>query len=190
MNLKFAETIFAVWLVAVWFGILAAPGFAAQDDSRLDPLFDKLVAVENPREARRITLRIWQIWTESGSPTVDLLMEKALGQMRDGKTHGAIETLDLVVALAPDFAEGWNKRATAHFYAGNLNESIADIQHTLALEPRHFGALSGLGMVNLALHDSAKALKAFREALKLHPFLPGVSDQVKALSKKLRGRRL
>jgi len=102
----------------------------------------------------------------------------------------ALGAFDEIIRLAPGFAEGWNKRATIHYLLGNYDASAADIESTLALEPRHFGALSGLGLVRIAQGDEAKALEAFEAALAVHPHLPGADSHIKELRQRVKGKRI
>jgi tetratricopeptide (TPR) repeat protein len=95
--------------------------------------------------------------------------------------------LDTLVALEPDFAEAWNKRATVYFYQGEYERSLADISRVLALEPRHFGALNGLGMIFERTGRKAEALEAFRNALAIHPQMPAIQQRVDMLSRELEG---
>jgi tetratricopeptide (TPR) repeat protein len=113
--------------------------------------------------------------------------EEAMGA---GDFATALQTFNAMVKLEPDFAEGWNKRATVHYLIDNYNASVADVQRTLALEPRHFGALSGLGLIYDALEEKKKALEAYRSALAVHPHLFGVKLRIKQLSKEIEGQRI
>ena len=176
-------------LVAVLIVLLAltAPAVARQGDDRLDGLFERLQAAQNPLEAKLLEEAIWQIWLESGSPTVDLLMANGATAMSAGDYDKAQTMFDAVVQLDPDYAEGWNKRATLYFITGNYQASIADIEKTLALEPRHFGALSGLGQILERLNDPAGALKAYRRALAADPQMESVRERVKELTLQVKG---
>ena len=95
-----------------------------------------------------------------------------------------------MVVIAPDFAEGWNKRATVHYLMGNYDKSLSDVAKTLALEPRHFGALSGRGLIYIELEDEKRALEAFEEALAIHPNLVSAAINAKALRERLRKREI
>ena len=167
--------------------MVAPPALARQDDSRLDEVFDRLQTTTDPREARVLETVIWRLWTSSGSETVDLLMGRGGGAMAAGEYEAALDILNRVVDLDPDFAEGWNRRATLYYLMDEFDASVADIQRTLALEPRHFGALSGLGLIYTALDDDEGALKAYREALGVNPHLVGARAAVIRLKKKLKG---
>lgn len=164
------------------------PGaLARQDDPRLDDLFAKLQSTDSAREALVLQQRIWQLWTFSGSDTIDLLLGRGSQAMAAGQYDKALKDFNSVIELDPEFAEGWNKRATLYYLMGRYDASVTDIQHTLALEPRHFGALSGLGMIYDAIEDEEGALKAFREALSVNPHLLGARHAVIRLKKKLEG---
>ncbi len=163
---------------------------ADQTDPRLDPLFAQLHDVDSPRQARLIEKLIWGVWLESESPTLELLMGRVVHAMGQRKLASALEILHSVVTIAPDYAEGWNKRATVYFLLGRYEESIADVEHTLSLEPRHFGALSGLGLIYSRLDDNASALDAFERALKVNPHLEQARAEVKRLRRKVKGENI
>jgi tetratricopeptide (TPR) repeat protein len=169
---------------------LAGPAMADQKDERLDKLFDALLAAVSPQEAQLAERMIWSVWLESGSPTVDLLMQKGVAAMGEGDAEPAFAMFNAIVELAPDYAEGWNKRATLYFLMGRFEDSIADCERTLKLEPRHFGALSGLGMIYVQLGQDAKALDAYRRALAVDPQLVRERAEVERLTKKVRGDRI
>ena len=165
---------------------------SAQDSSveneAIDRLFEGLRKAESKEQADIITATIWRMWRQSGSATTDLLMERSLSAMDDDEFETALQILDEVVELAPDFAEGWNRRATVHFRLRQYGASISDISHTLALEPRHFGAMSGLGAILKETGREAAALEIYRRALALNPHLEGASKAVKELTVKVEGR--
>lgn len=152
---------------------LAAPAPADQNDPRLDSLFEALAAGVGRPEAQRLEASIWFIWTEHPDPAVGLLMRLGTRQLAAGRLEPALEVFDQIVAREPDFAEGWNKRATTLFLQGRLAEALADVERTLALEPRHFGALSGAGQIHLLQGDHEAAVAAYEAALAIHPHLPG-----------------
>ncbi|MCW5730691.1 MAG: hypothetical protein KIT20_08040 [Alphaproteobacteria bacterium] len=165
----------------------ALPAWAMQDDENLDVLFERLQAADGPVEARVVEQAIWQVWMKSDSPTVDLLLGSALKAMNGEDHEKALELLDVVVVLAPDFAEGWNKRATLHYMLGNYDASIADIRRTIALEPRHFGALSGLATILEDRKDAAGAMDALRRALAANPHIPNGKEKLRDLTRRARG---
>ena len=132
--------------------------------------------------------QINRIWSQSRDAETQQLMEKGLTAMAEDEDEAALTAFDAVVAHAADFAEGWNKRATVEYLLGDYKASMADIAHVLQLEPRHFGALAGLGQVELALGDKAAALKAFSQALAINPHLDDVADEIARLKKELDGK--
>jgi tetratricopeptide (TPR) repeat protein len=170
------------------FALPADVAQAAQDNPALDGLFTRLKSEGDPRTARIVEAAIWQIWLQSGDPEVDKIMQRGIGAMNDRDLSAALAAFDEVVERAPDFAEGWNKRATVHYFLQNYDQSIADIQRTLVLEPRHFGALSGLGLVSLAMGQEVQALQAFEEAVKIYPSMHGLKDQIKELRERVKGK--
>ena len=167
---------------------LAHLGWSRQEDPRLEVLFGELHAASDPAEIAVIETTIWQVWGESGKPTVDLFYQRGVRAMSVRKLDEALEFFDQIVELDPDFAEGWNKRATIYFLMGDYEASIADVERTLALEPRHFGALSGLGMIYLRLDDPAGALAAFRDAIEVHPHLRGARSEIRRLEEIVEGQ--
>ena len=176
---------FAIPFLAL--ALLAAPALADQKDQRLDALFDKLKAAPSDEEARTTETQIWQIWIENKNPEIERLMRQGMAAMNEDDAEAALDDFDQVVKYDKNFAEGWNKRATVEFIMGNYPASVADIERTLALEPRHFGALSGLGQIYLALDRKEGALKAFRAALAINPRAPGLREKVEELEKDVKG---
>jgi len=159
------------------------PGWSRQDDPRLDPLFAQLAQTEDPRELGQIEQSIWSLWLDSGDAALNVMMQRGIAAMAKGDFPIALAAFNSVVETAPDFAEGWNKRATLYWLMGNYQASIDDIDKTLALEPRHFGALSGLSMIRAAqeMHDDAyQALKRMPE---LHPNSPGARARLRILER-------
>jgi tetratricopeptide (TPR) repeat protein len=166
---------------------LAAATHAAADqkDPRLDPLFADLKAAPSTQEAGPIEQRIWLIWSKSGVETVDRLMAEGTARLNEGNNDAALALFDRVVKLAPEFAEGWNKRATTLYAMGKFDQSALDIDRVLALEPRHFGALSGLGLCDIRLGKEREALAAFQRAAAFDPQMPGVQARIEVLKKRL-----
>ncbi len=156
----------------------------------LERLFESLREAGSPEVGRGIEQLIWSIWLTAGGDEADRLMALSIEAMNARDLAAARTHLDALIALDPDYSEGWNKRATVHFLEGDFARSLADIERTLELEPRHFGALSGLGMILDRMNEKAGALKAFRDALAVHPQMPAVRSRVEALSIEVEGRDL
>ena len=173
------------WMAALAFLALPPSAAADQTDSRLAPLFEVLRSAASPERIGYAERFIWVIWHESGREDVDRLMAAGIEEMGSGRLRESIATFARVIDLAPEFAEGWNKRATANYLAGELDASIRDVERTLALEPRHFGALSGLGLIHLARGDDLDALRAFEATLEVHPRAPAARYHVQRLRAKL-----
>lgn len=154
----------------------------------LDDLFDRLAKTSDESEARGIAATIERRWMRSGSDTADLLMDRALDALKSEDQALSIELLDRVIALNPDWAEAWNKRATVFFMMGDLTRSMADIREVLAREPRHFGALAGMGIILQSTGDEKHAFEAFKKALAVNPFLPDVKKAVEKMAPTLDGQ--
>ena len=154
----------------------------------LDALLKQLKAATDEKSASVIEEAVWQLWLRSGSDTVDLLMSRVIAAMKADDYSLALELLNHVVTIRPGYAEGWNKRATVFFYLHDYASSLHDVERTLSLEPRHFGALAGLGLILEELGHHERALKAFRRALAVHPYLSVVRKAEKKLSEELEGR--
>ncbi|WP_282606612.1 tetratricopeptide repeat protein [Pelagibius sp. Alg239-R121] len=163
---------------------------ADQNDSRLDDLFTKLKNVESFSDAKGVEFVIWNIWVQSGDDAIDLLMRDGVDSMGRRDYRRALRSFDQIVTIAPEFAEGWNKRATLFYLMGEFDRSLADIAQTLALEPRHFGALAGRGLVYVELENDALALKAFEDALIINPYLPAARQNAEVLRKRLKDRAI
>ena len=176
--------------MAVLFGtIVPVPVYAAAKIERveqggnpeLDVLFETLKAAKTRPEAARIAGEIQRIWSQSGSDTADLLMERADEAISNEEFPLAIEILDRLVVLQPDWAEAWNRRATVFFLTDDYRRSVADIGEVLRLEPRHYGAISGLGLIYRSLGDDKRAFKAFEQALEIYPQNESVRESLEEL---------
>lgn len=165
----------------------APPAAAPTRQARLDQLFADLKRERNEKAAERIAGRIWNEWNQSGSASIDLMMQWAQKAMEDQKYNVALDFLDQVVTLKPDYAEGWNRRATVHFMMKNYGKSMADIDQTLKLEPRHFGALSGLAQIMADTGRKQSALEAWQKVLAIYPMMRSAQNQVSTLSEELAG---
>ena len=173
-----------IFLAAALVFAAGNPSFARQDDTRLDKLFEALQTTTDAREAQITEARIWELWFRSGRADIDDLLSRGGEAMNRRDFDEAMERFNEVIEKDPDFAEGWNRRATLHFLMGNFAASIADIDTTLGLEPRHFGALSGLGLVNIRLENFSAAIKAFEEALDVNPHMPGARQNIRLLRRR------
>lgn len=154
----------------------------------LDFLFGALKAAPDDDSAKHVEARIWAQWLQTPSDTAALLMVRAKTALEAQNLDVAIQLLDAVVKLRPDYIEGWNRRATIYYLKNDYAHSLEDIQQVLIREPRHFGALAGLGMIMQDLGDDKRALDAFRKALAINPHLDKVPELVKQLTEKVEGR--
>lgn len=164
------------------------PGPSRGPAATLERLFERLAAAKTPEEARGIANLIQRRWARSNSPTADLLMSRAQTAMKDKQLELAIELLDRVVSLEPDWAEGWNQRANALFLAGDPIRSMLDIGEALKREPRHYGAMMGLGTILRQQGDDKRAMVAYRRALEVYPQLEAVKSAVDSLKIEVDGR--
>jgi tetratricopeptide (TPR) repeat protein len=163
------------------------PPVAVTKEARLDQLFADLKRERNEKAAERIAGRIWGEWFQSGSASIDLMMQWSQKAMDDQKFDVALDFLDQVVTLQPKYAEGWNRRATVHYMMKNFGKSMSDIDQTLQLEPRHFGALSGLAQIMAATGHKQSALEAWQKVLAIYPMMRSAQNQVATLSEELAG---
>jgi tetratricopeptide (TPR) repeat protein len=164
------------------------PRVGADRTRGLDFLFGALKAAPDPASAKHVEGRIWALWTQTSSDTTMLLMTRAKTAIEKKQPEVALKLLDKVVKLRPDYVEGWNRRATIYYLQNEYAKSLSDIREVLAREPRHFGALAGLGMIMQELGDDKRALDAFRKALEINPYLDKLPDMVKTLTEKVEGR--
>lgn len=154
----------------------------------LDFLFGALKAAPDSDTAKAVEARIWAVWLVSKSDTANLLMTRVRTAVEAKNLDLAIELLDKIVVLRPDYVEGWNRRATVYFMRKDYTRSIEDIRQVLAREPRHFGALAGLGMILQELGDDKRALEVYRKVVEINPQTPRIPDLIKTLTEKVDGR--
>jgi len=154
----------------------------------LDRLFEALKIAPDDESAKYIENRIWAIWLASGSDTANLLMTRAKSAIDANDLDLAVQLLDAIVKIKPDYIEAWNRRATLHYMRKEYAQSMEDIRQVLIREPRHFGAMSGLGMILQEFGDEKHALDVFRRALEINPYLPKIDEMVKGLTEKVEGR--
>jgi tetratricopeptide (TPR) repeat protein len=169
--------------------LLTGTAVMAEDSAKLDGLFDRLKTA-GAAEAGRIESEIWIEWSKSGSPALDLLLQRGRDAMAIGDTALAIEHFTAIIDQDPSFAEGWNARATAFYQAGEFGPSIADIAKVLQLNPRHFGALSGLGTMLEEAGNPERALEVYKAALNIHPQMQSVIEAVERLETQATGQEL
>jgi tetratricopeptide (TPR) repeat protein len=156
----------------------------------LDTLFAALKIAPDEESAKAIEQRIWALWMNPGSDTCSLLMTR-VKVATDAKDYDlALKLLNAIVEIKPDYVEAWNRRATIYYLKNDYAHAIADIREVLAREPRHFGALSGLGLMLQELGDDKDALTAYRKALAVDPHLEHIPDVVKTLTEKVEGREI
>lgn len=150
-------------------------------------LLDKLKTTASEDEAARLEEEIWDAWLVSGSGTVDVLMKRGLDYQEGEDIEGAREMFDRVIAIKPDYAEAWNRRALLFFNDGKYDEAVADLESTLIYEPRHFGAWIGLGMIFESIERPEAALLAYRKALEIHPHAEAAKQGEKRLIRMVEG---
>ncbi len=154
----------------------------------LDFLFGALKAAPNDESAKAIEERIWAVWMVSPSDTTNLLMSRVRTAVEAKDVDLAIKLLDGIIKIKPDYVEGWNRRATLYYMKKDYGHALADIREVLKREPRHFGALSGLGLILQDIGDDKQALEVYRRALAVYPRLQRIPELVKELQQKVEGR--
>ncbi len=164
------------------------PHVNRSNPNSLDFLFGALQAAPDNETAKAIEQRIWALWMHSRSDTANLLMTRVQKAIEDKDLDLAIKLLDGIVKIKPDYIEAWNRRATIYYMRKDYGRSMADIREVLKREPRHFGALTGLGLILQDIGDDKQALEAYRRALAVYPRIERVPDIVKTLRDKVEGR--
>lgn len=166
---------------------VAAPAAADQTHPRLDVLFERLQETESATQGREITSRIWKLWRQTDDEVVAEAMERGAQALAVNDHERAVTIYSRVIERAPDYAEGWNKRATARYLLERYAAAAADIRRTLSLEPRHFGALAGLGLVYSEIGQPRAAIDAFERALEINPHLEGTRRNLEMVRERLQG---
>lgn len=174
------RVIFKILIVSISVLFASKLALADQNDPRLNNLFKKLNETENQDEIRDLISDIWNIWYEVDDPKVIEYFEKGIQAMNLRNYPLAIRFFNNLIEEDPNFAEGWNKRATVHFMMGNFDQSMQDIIKTLELEPRHFGALDGMGLIFIHQGQFQQAIDVYDKMLEIFPF------SVKTMDKKER----
>ncbi|MEM6261458.1 MAG: tetratricopeptide repeat protein [Bacteroidota bacterium] len=159
-------------------------------EQQLTEFFGRLKQTESPVEIQFLEEEIWELWMESGSAGMDVLMQEGIRDMANGDYNRAINHFSVVIDSLPDYAEAWNKRATAYYLRGDFKRSLDDVNETLRLEPRHFGALSGAASMFLAIGDKRSALKALEKMLEIAPSKEHLKEQIDELHRELGTRRI
>lgn len=182
-----APLVAALMLAAL---VFAPPAAADQNNPRVTQLLDQLGQAATRAEAERLESRIWKLWVLYDDPEVSRFMAIGISAMAGGNLEVAYSAFDHVVGMAPNFAEGWNKRATVNYMMERFDASMHDIERTLALEPRHFGALSGMGLIFDAIDNPKAAADAWERALGVHPHIPGARRHIEELREREKGRAI
>jgi tetratricopeptide (TPR) repeat protein len=172
--------------LGLFFQVAAEAGH--HNETELDSLFTALKSARSVAEAEPLEFAIWQAWMKSGDGAKDSMMHLGVSALEVGNLSVALAAFDALVEEAPGFSEAWNKRATVYFMMGDYDSSVADIMQTLSLEPRHFGALSGLGMIFVNIGKKDAAIAAFEKALSIHPQLPGIAAFVEESRGEFQGK--
>ncbi len=165
--------------------LLPTASMADQSDERLDELFFILQSSKSPVELQEAEFAIWEIWFDSGREDIDRLMKEAGKAVQSGELPQAEVLYSQVTDVLPEFSEGWNRRATVRYYRQDFEGSLDDIEITLRLEPRHFGAIWGLGMILGLERDFIGAIAAFERLLELKPNAHDARPRIELLKKKL-----
>ncbi len=153
------------------------------------PLLLKRLRDKDPLVREFAEQGLWLLWGRSGDAAIDALMARGIEQMQTGRHREAVATFTEVIRRRPEFAEGWNKRATVHFFAGDYRKSLADCDEVMRRNPSHFGALSGYGQIYFRLEQYERAIEYWRRALEVNPNLTGVEINLKAAGELLRQKR-
>ena len=176
------KRIFAVILLIFYSNLVSAD----QTDDRLETLFITLSSSSDKQVIRSTENQIWDIWFAHPNSDVERLMQIGVQRMNANRQSEAMIIFSQLVENFPDYAEAWNRRATLHYILGNYQESIDDIERVLSLEPRHFGALSGLGLVYLQLDQLRKAKEAFEDLIEVHPNSPNARENLRRVNEDFR----
>jgi tetratricopeptide (TPR) repeat protein len=166
------------------------PKNPAEREKTLSDLYALLATADDEDTAKAIADAIERVWLHSGSATVDLLMERSSKAMSQKKTDLALKLLDRVVELAPDFTEGWSRRAYVYFVQSNVERALGDLRRALALDPNHYKALDGLANILREIGQKKPALKAFKQLLDVHPYWSGAKQAVEELEREVEGQDL
>ncbi|MEQ8318949.1 MAG: hypothetical protein RH946_01705 [Rhodospirillales bacterium] len=176
-------------LLALAMLMVPAPTTADQNSAQLDELFRQLQTATDPDVSAKAERQIWRIWSLPDDRTASIPFAQGVLAMNDGRLKQALALFSRVTTADPDFAEGWNKRATVSYYLGDLEASVRDIRKTLSLEPRHFGALSGLAMIYQSTGLEAQALDVLIQVKEIYPTMPGIDERLEELQAAIADRK-
>ncbi|HBR97089.1 MAG TPA: hypothetical protein DD979_06890 [Gammaproteobacteria bacterium] len=166
--------------------LISLPAVYANQDKDLSALFGLLQSTSDPREGAAVTRQIWSHWHTTDNVAAAELFDAGVQHMANDELQQAREFFTRSIEQDPTFAEAWNKRAMVHFWLGDVTQSAEDVKQTLRLEPRHFGALAGMGWIYLRQGDAIAARTAFQRALHLNPFLHDIADNLQQLERDIR----
>lgn len=169
-------------------GASSVPDDPAQRAKLLSDLYAHLATSEDEAAAQSTAAAIERVWLSGGGDTVGLLMERALGVHKQKNADLALKLLDAVTELAPDYPEGWNRRAYILYMENDTSRALGDLRRVLALDPNHFKALDGLGQILREIGQKKAALEVYRKLLDVHPFWPGAKDVVAELEREVKGQ--
>jgi tetratricopeptide (TPR) repeat protein len=164
------------------------PKTPAEREKMLSDLYAHLATASDEDSAKAVAEAIERVWLTSGSDTIDVLMERSMKAVSEKNYDLALKLLDHVVALAPDYTEGWNRRAYVHYMKSEVDLALGDLRRTLALDPNHFKALDGLGQILREIGQKRPALRAFKQLLDIHPYWSGAQDAVDELERDVEGQ--
>jgi len=179
-----------LYIFIAWALLFPAALLAQQENAPVEELLDRLSVSSEDHEAELLAEEVWARFFDSGSPSVDLILQRGIDAQYSGDLELAGDFFSDVIEFAPDFAEGWNRRAALEYARGEYAAAAEDLGMAIELQPRHFGALVGLGLVLERLGSATGAFQAYSDALAIHPFLAQAQEGVDRLSKQVEGRQL
>ena len=169
-------------------GVIDPESIAPDREVLLDTLYQRLEQAETPERARAVAQNIQRVWRSSGSPTVDLLLARAMSLISAEEDVLSLAILDTVVSSEPEFAEGWSQRAMVHFQKRDFRAALSDLRRVLALEPRHFRAMQGVAVILNEFGEKERALQAYRRVLDIYPLKKEALDAVEELRREVEGQ--
>lgn len=162
-----------------------SPSWGDQNNPELNQLFVLLQESEDPVEAAALTQKVWENWYQTNDPDVERLLQLGELSIRRGMLDEAVQFFSEIIEIQPGFSEAWNRRATVYYMMGEYDLSTSDIAATLNLEPRHFGALSGQGMIYAIQNNRDQALQYYEKALEYNPHLSNVKENVEIIKEQI-----